>query len=146
MKPSGAILILIIASLILLAGCTKPEAGPALLVEEAWARPGTAGDNSVVYFTIDNSGGSADQLLGASGEAAESLELHRSQMDEDGVMSMEPQPMVDIPAGGEVVFKPGDYHIMLINLKQALKLDDSFQITLNFKNAGDVTVTVKVSE
>ena len=60
----------------------KGEAPSAPVVKDAWARPGVAGGNSAIYFVVDNTGGQADQLVGASGEVAESLELHRSQMDD----------------------------------------------------------------
>ena len=60
-------------------------------------------------------------------------------------MQMMPQlDGVEIPAGGELVLEPGGYHVMLIGLTESLLAGDSFEATLTFENAGDVTVTVPV--
>ena len=38
------------------------------------------------------------------------------------------------------------YHIMLIGLKQDLKVGDSIEITLKFENVGEIKVTAAVRE
>lgn len=61
-------------------------------------------------------------------------------------MEMLQQELIDMPADFELELKPGSYHIMLIGLKQDLKVGDEIQITLHFKNHEDVTVTVPVMD
>jgi periplasmic copper chaperone A len=96
------------------------------------------------YLTITNSGDEADRLLSVTTEVATTVEIHDVVMD-GGVMQMMPQfDGVEIPAGGELVLEPGSYHVMLIGLTQSLLDGDSFEATLTFENAGDVTVTVPV--
>jgi hypothetical protein len=84
-------------------------------------------------------------LRSASGSVAASVELHMSQMD-NGVMKMQPQEMVEVPAQNKVEFKPGGLHIMLVNLKQDLKSGDRFELTLQFDKAGAQTIQVIVKE
>ncbi len=72
--------------------------------------------------------------------------MHITMVDANNVMSMHPQATVDIPAGGTVEFKPGGLHVMLIGLKQDLKAGDTYTLTLQFRNAGDVPVTVMVRD
>jgi copper(I)-binding protein len=45
---------------------------------------------------------------------------------------------------GMQLLKPGGFHIMLIGLTNELKSGDTFDITLTFANAGEITVTVPV--
>jgi hypothetical protein len=61
-------------------------------------------------------------------------------------MKMQMMPSLPIEANAKVTFKPGGLHVMLINLKQDLKLDDEFEVVLHFKNHPDITIQVKVKE
>ena len=88
---------------------------------------------------IKNNGKEADQLLGAKGDVSSSVEIHEMQL-ENNVMKMRAVPEVQLPVGYEVTFKHGQangYHLMLIDLKKPLKQGDKFELTLNFKKAGD---------
>lgn len=51
---------------------------------------------------------------------------------------------VELPAGHEIAFEPGGYHIMLINLQRELVAGDTFELTLHFEHAEDLTIEVKV--
>jgi len=62
------------------------------------------------------------------------------------VMSMVPVPSLEIPTGGEVTLKPGGYHVMLIDLQQALSVGDTIEVTLIFQNAGRVTFQAEIRE
>jgi copper(I)-binding protein len=67
----------------------------------------------------------------------------------DGEMAMVMQEMTDglpLPAGETVSLAPGGYHIMLLDLVEPLETGDEFEVTLDFENADDVTLTVTVSE
>jgi copper(I)-binding protein len=112
-----------------------------LNVAHPYSQPTLAGSkNGAAYFmAIKNNGKEADQLLGAKGNISSSVEIHEMQLD-NNVMKMRAVPEVQIPAGYEVTFKHGQangYHLMLIDLKKPLKQGDKFELTLNFKKAGD---------
>ena len=51
-----------------------------------------------------------------------------------------------MPARGQVSFKPGGLHVMLIGLRQELKPGDKFAVTLRFEKAGDRTIEAVVRE
>ncbi|QYK51883.1 MAG: copper chaperone PCu(A)C [Anaerolineales bacterium] len=51
---------------------------------------------------------------------------------------------VELAAGHEIAFEPGGYHIMLINLQRELVAGDTFELTLHFEHAEDMTIEVKV--
>jgi periplasmic copper chaperone A len=49
-----------------------------------------------------------------------------------------------VPASGEVALKPGSFHVMLIGLNQALTPGENFDVTLQFEQAGPVTVQANI--
>ena len=116
-----------------------------LAVSAAWARPPAGpGAAGAVYMTIANEGAGGDKLIGASSPAAQSVEVHVHE-HEGGVMRMRHLPEgVAIPSGKETIFAPGGLHLMLIGLTAPLNKGDSFPVELKFRDAGMITVTVKV--
>ena len=71
--------------------------------------------------------------------------MHESRMEGD-VMQMHPVEAVPLRAGAKATFKPGGLHIMLIGVKQDLKIGEEIEITLHFKNSGDIKIPVLVRE
>jgi hypothetical protein len=115
-----------------------------LTVSNAWARTGITGGNSAIYLVMDNPTNQDDILLYANSNVAEAVELHISQMTEEGIMTMQQQEKIPLPSGTKVEFKPGGLHIMLVNLKQDLIAGDSFQVTFTFQNAGEINLEVQI--
>lgn len=142
-----------------LAGCgdtSEPATGTGedvgtmlpVSVTDAWARPAmqmSGMSTAAVYLTLHNSGAEDDRLVGASTDAAETVELHQSSM-EGGVMRMEPVDGIDVPAGETVRLEPGGLHLMLIGLTRDLAAGDHLTITLQFERAGEIEVDVEVRE
>lgn len=67
-----------------------------------------------------------------------------SMMDAIGVMPMQQQESVSVPARGKVEFKPCGLHVILINLTQDMQVGDTNTLTLIFENAGSVEIQVPV--
>lgn len=137
---------LLILSLFLLATSACASSNEALTIHDTWARPANAGENGAVYFVIENGTAEDDTLLGVSSDIATAAEVHMSMADANGVMSMQVQEAVTIPAGEQVEFKPGGLHVMLVNLTRDLKPGEAITLTLNFKGTGNVVVEVLVKE
>lgn len=117
-------------------GAATPAASPAANADTL--------STGVVYLTIANDGGDADRLTGASTDMAIVVEIHE-MTDENGVGVMRPvEGGVKIPAGGEAVLEPSGVHLMLIGLTESLYPDTTYDLTLTFEHAGDVTITVPV--
>jgi len=159
------ILFSFLVTLVILTACATPvPAGPRVHVENAWARPTTAGAirggsatpemqgmsgisesemTSAVYFVIVNEGSQADTLIGASTDVAKVVEMHETQIKDD-VAEMVPVSHVDIPARGRIEFKPGGYHVMLIGLTQDLKVGETLKLTLQFEKSGAIALVVPI--
>ncbi len=82
-------------------------------------------------------------MLGATSDAAEHVELHETIRDGD-VMRMRPVARLEIPAGTALAMQPGGLHIMLINLKRALRSGDRVPVTLTFAHAAPLSLEVPV--
>ena len=136
------ILVCVLALLFLLSGCAAP-ATEGVEIREAWSRPASQGGNGAVYFVIRSS--EADELIGVASDVADAVEMHESKMNGD-VMEMQQLKSILLNAGEQVTFEPGGLHIMLIGLKQDLKVGDEFGITLHFKNVQDLNVNVPVRD
>jgi copper(I)-binding protein len=129
---------------LLLSACGTNE---GIASRDAWARPATLGENSAIYLLLQNHTAEDDELVSASTDAAEIVELHESRMvDGSDMMEMVPQDSIPVPAKGEVELKPGGLHIMLVNLKQDLKVGDKIEVTLRFKSGLEMKLTVPVME
>ncbi|MGH1559931.1 copper chaperone PCu(A)C [Caulobacter segnis] len=74
--------------------------------------------NGVGFFTLVNAGKAPVTLKAVESPAAGKVEIHQSAMNGE-VMTMRRQDTVTIPAGGQVAFAPGGYHLMLLSLKAA---------------------------
>jgi copper(I)-binding protein len=117
-----------------------------LFIDHPFARAVTAAQKTAsVYLTIKNDG-RADRLLGASTPVAGSVEAHMNVKNGD-VMVMQHMDAIDVPAGGTVELNPrSPFHLMLMDLKQPLKVGDRFPMTLRFETAGTVEVLIHVEK
>jgi periplasmic copper chaperone A len=125
-----------------LAGCGGGE--PDLHVGRAQASPPVAGSSQIVV-TIENRGDGRDRLLGGETPAALAVELHQTII-EDGQAMMVELDDLEVPAGGQVRFRPGDLHLMLVVPDETVVVGGTFDLTLRFDRSGEVTVPVEVVE
>jgi len=143
----------VLGSTLLLSACDKaPEAPVAsetaasiIAITAPWSRETAPGQNAGgAFMTIANNGTAADRLTGGSTPVAGRVEVHTVSMD-GGVMRMRQlEDGLEVPAGGEVTLKPGSFHVMLMDLKQPLKVGDKVPLTLTFKGAGTVETELVV--
>jgi periplasmic copper chaperone A len=104
----------------------------------------TSSENQVssVYFTVKNHG-AEDTLLTVSTNASDTASIHQD-VTKGNSSSMQLLQDLTIPANGELVMKPGAYHVMITNLSQPLKTGTSVSVTLRFAKAGSVTFDAPV--
>lgn len=116
-----------------------------LVITQPWSRA-TPGGAKVAggYLNIENKGAAADRLIGGSADIAGKFEVHEMAV-KDGVMTMRPLDKgLAIEPGKTVKLAPGGYHVMLMDLKGALKQGDKVPVTLEFEKAGKVKVSFDV--
>jgi periplasmic copper chaperone A len=145
----------------------EPAAG-GISVSDPWARATAEGQaNGAVYMVLEAE--DADRLVSASVPASVAAEaqIHEVVAVESDEMSggetsgdmssgmdgmdatMRMQEMMDglpLPAGEAVTLQPGSYHVMLLDLAEPLVAGDEVQVTLQFAEAGQITITAPVAE
>jgi copper(I)-binding protein len=166
-KPIAALGLLLTLTGLVLVACGAPE-GPSIQVEDVWARPALAmmasgeapgtgmgedeetgqpmAGTGAVFMRLVNEGRETDRLVGGRTEVAQVVEIHETVIA-DEVMKM--QMLADgleIPANGEILLKPGSYHVMLIGIQRDLNVGDTFTLELDFEKSGSITVQPEVRE
>lgn len=124
-----------------IASCSLQNSG--IEIKDAWARPGIEGGNTAIYVKITNQE-EDDVWLEADSTIATRIELHRSAMQEDGIMKMERQGNIPLPGGEMVILEAGGLHVMLIDLKHTLEPGDSISLTLIFQEHKRIHIDVPV--
>ncbi|MFZ4537561.1 copper chaperone PCu(A)C [Propionivibrio sp.] len=139
-------------ALLLVAAATLPmstlslAAEADLSVNDAYVRevpPGTK--TTLAFMTIKNVGTADRKLVKADSPVAKTVELH-SHTNDNGVMKMRQVKEIDIKAKGQAELKSGSYHIMLIDLKQALKEGDIVPVTLTFDDGSTKKIDAPVKK
>src|SRR5262245_25323133 len=117
----------------------------ALQISQPWSRATPKGASVAgAYLKITNTGTAPDRLLGGSSPIAGRFEIHEMSMD-NGVMRMRQiKDGLVIKPGESVEFKPGSYHVMLLDLKQRLQKGDRLKGTLTFEQAGSIEIEYSV--
>ena len=115
-----------------------------LIINHPWARPTASGmPTGAAYLSITNHGPREDTLLGAHSPAAVRVEFHRTSV-EDGMARMRPASSLVIEPGDTLTASPGGLHLMLVDLKAPLVRGTTVPLVLTFKEAGEVTVQLKI--
>ncbi|MFD2262893.1 copper chaperone PCu(A)C [Lacibacterium aquatile] len=118
----------------------------AILVDHPFARAVTSAQKTAsVYMTLKNEG-AADRLVEASTPVAKSVDAHIN-VKKGEVITMQHLDAIDVPAGQTVELNPrAPLHLMLMDLKQPLKVGEKFPMTLRFEKAGTVDVIIHIEK
>jgi copper(I)-binding protein len=96
------------------------------------------------YLVVTNHGGSDDRLVSAMSPVAGMTQIHEMKMEGDVMKMAELPDGLVIPASGSVTLAPGGFHIMFMELKQALVEGQTIPLTLTFEKAGSIDVQLAV--
>ena len=99
--------------------------------------------NSAVYMVVINRGSTEQRIVGGSSEAAPSVTVHQSRM-EDGLMVMRDVDSIEVPAEGQFAMQPGGFHIMLVDVRRPLAVGDAIVLTLQFADGESLSFAVPV--
>jgi copper(I)-binding protein len=132
---------LLVSAIFLLSSCNAPSGD--IEAHSAWVRPTAKGENAAVYLTLHNHSANDDALTGATTNVADVVEIHESKVEND-VMQMNMIDSLPIAADEEIIFKPGGFHVMLVDIKEDLVQGEHIGLILHFKNHEDVVVDVHI--
>ena len=135
-----------LAAAIALSACAGEEtgicAGDGITAGDAWVRAaGEGAPMSAAYVELCNGGDAPDRLLAVKYNGAQAVEIHETQMSDEGVASMAPAANgIALPPHEMTALAPGGAHIMLIGISEAIAEGEEAAITLEFENAEPMTV------
>jgi periplasmic copper chaperone A len=113
---------------------------------DPWMRVGAEGKATGLFFKIENNSDKADTLYKAEFNLAGKVEIHETYDAGNDMMGMREVGMIVIPAKSTFELKPGAHHVMLMKLKRDIKKGDEGEITLFFKQAGEIKIKAQARE
>jgi copper(I)-binding protein len=112
-------------------------------VTGAWVRTGAAGAVTGAYAVVHNPGADSVRLVAARSDVADTIELHET-MQHDGMVGMQPQAALVVPARDSLVLAPGGKHFMLKGLTRDLTVGEQVRFTITFDDGRSVEFNVDV--
>ena len=105
---------------------------PQIKIENAWMRTASSGMNSALYFDINNSSLKDDELINVSSDIAKVVQIHETYKQGEN-MGMRKVDSILIKSKTVFHLAPGGFHVMVIRLKENLKMGDKKRIYLNIQ-------------
>lgn len=121
-------------------------AGDKLIdIENPWVRA-TVGNSTTTagYVKLVNKTGEDDALYAVETPVARMSMLHKTTMNDEGIMSMDHVGEIVLKKDTFVLLEPGDLHMMIMGLEQKLVPGYEIPMTFKFKNSPDQTVRVNI--
>ena len=128
-------------SLVILVAMVLPASAAPFDITGAWFRslPGKLPAGG--YFTAQNNSRRDVSITGARSEACGMLMIHQSS-NKGGMSSMDMVERVNVPAGGNIAFAPGGYHLMCEGAK--MKIGTKVPVLLKLSDGTAVAVAFEV--
>jgi len=118
---------------------------PQIKIENAWMRSADKGMNTALYFDINNTSSKDYELVDVSSVIAKVVQIHETykQGENFGMRKVE-----SITIKGRTTFHlaPGGFHVMVIRLKENIKLGDKKEFTLTFRNNEKIRIVAVVKD
>jgi len=116
-------------------------------VVDAWIPEAPPNAQALAAFmVIENTGDKAVDIMSAYAPGFKTIELHES-IEVDGMHKMIKQEKMVVPAKGQLVLKPGSYHVMLIGVEDPRpKAGDVIPVRLDFADGSQMTIDTPVKK
>jgi periplasmic copper chaperone A len=143
-RVSTAATIVAALSLTLLSLGTAAQ-GKRVAASEGWVKLPSAGQTQAMAFVaIENPTMYGIYVTSASSDAAGKVELRDGSQGGDA--RLKPVEFLSVPAYESLDMAPNGPHLMLLDLKRALKKGDKVSLALTTDNAGTLEVSAVVRE
>ena len=114
------------------------------VAEGAWlSLPAVPGNPGAVYFSVINGSDSDATVVAVDVTGAGHAMIHRTVMTE-GMASMADMEELIVPAGKTVSLRPGEMHVMAMDLDPALEVGGETEATVIFANGDKASFPVLI--
>lgn len=129
---------------LLVGACQPPSEPTGLRIEGAHIKAMPPGQTrAAAYFVLHNHDAEDRQILQVESTVAGQTQVHR-HLHEDGMMKMRHVPHVHVPAESSLVFQPGGYHLMLLDIAEPPAVGSQFTVTMELDGGEKVSFPVDV--
>ena len=118
---------------------------PQIKIENAWMRPANQGMNAALYFDIDNLSSKDCDLVNVSSDIAKVVQIHETFKQGEN-LGMRKVESITIKSKTTFHLAPGGFHVMLIRLKENLKIGDKKEFILTFRNHKTIKIMAIVKD
>ena len=121
-----------------------PEAPPGVTVTDGRMNlPAVEGNPGAVYFTLANDGEQDVMVHSVNVDGAGSAVMHQmatwnNQPDMQEVLQL------GVPAGDELAFEPGGYHVMAMDADPSLEVGGETEVTVTFVGGDKISFPVEI--
>lgn len=140
---SAASLSTVLLSTVLWSASALAGDANGVTLQNGYVRLPPPGSPAAAYFTLRNTG-IPRALVAADCDCAGMTMIHES-VEQDGMVRMRHVDAAPLPAGGELVLKPGGLHVMLMRLAKPLQAGDQIALQLRFADGDTLIVTLPVA-
>ncbi|MDC1087239.1 copper chaperone PCu(A)C, partial [Alphaproteobacteria bacterium] len=118
-----------------------------LVIEDFWIKS-SIGNHKMTsgYLKIKNTNNFDERLTSVVSDFSKKIELHGMALKNDIMTMKKLDNGLMIRAGTEVHLRPGNYHLMFINLNGQVKVMNSYKVNFIFENSGSVMIDMPVLE
>ena len=114
------------------------------VAEGAWlSLPAVPGNPGAVYFSMINASNSDATVVAVDVTGAGNAMIHRTVMTE-GTASMTDMDEIIVPAGKTVSLRPGEMHVMAMQLDPSLEVGGETEATVIFANGDKASFPVLI--
>lgn len=119
----------------------------AVSIDAAWVKSAEPGGMTAAFGTLTNASAIDVNLVSVSSSASPLMQLHETVPNESGQMVMrEVEGGFVIPANDDLHLEPAGYHIMIMDLEQALNPGEDVTFTLGFSDGSTLDFTAIVKD
>lgn len=113
-------------------------------VEQVSVLAAGSGEATAVFLKLHNHTDQHTALVGATSSVAGYVELHQDVFTTEGDKTVQQVPKIAVPAFSRAQLQPGTFHVMLMDLRQALNEGESIQLELLLSNGSRLQATAQV--
>lgn len=125
------------------AAATPVKASATVTASDCWIRMIPSPAPSGGFFVAHNAGSADAVLTGAHSPDYGMVMLHETT-ESGGMSKMAMVHQVAIPAGKDLAFKPGSYHMMLEKPRDGLKIGDTVRVDFTLANGEGFSATCEL--
>ncbi len=138
----AALALFAFAAPLALSACGDPAPS---YIDQAWVRLSPNKDTPSAGYFVAHGGDAGTQIRGVLTDYALKVEMHESVNDK-GVARMQPISSVDVPAKGEIAFKPGGKHLMIFGINDTAISRGKMQFTFLMSNGDRLLVDAVIQK